>query len=295
VFENPFRSPGRWYRANLHAHTTASDGDISPEGAAKLYRKAGYHVLALTDHWFVGELPREHDDFLIIPGAEFDVGKPAQATSYHVVGLNLRTRGKIDRATLPGPQEAIDFINGEGGAAFVAHPYWSGLMASDMLGLKGSFAVEVYNTGCDLEILRGYSMVHWDDMLTLGGDVGAVAVDDGHRHQVDHGGAWTMIRAEELTLPAIMEALARGRYYSSLGPELLDLTVEAGKLRVTTSPVTSIALVSSPARGGRAFTAPGETITTAEFDLPTARYCRVEAIDAKGKTLWSNPVLLDGA
>ncbi len=291
MLENPFTYPGRWYRANLHAHTTNSDGDIAPADCAALYRRLGYHILAITDHWHVTDLSSERDDFLLLPGAEFNVGRAAQGTSYHLVGLNLASRGPVPHTPERGAQETIDAIRAEGGEAFLAHPYWSGLMASDVTPLRDCFAVEVYNTGCDIEILRGYSMVHWDDLLTLGWDCGAVAVDDGHRHAVDHGGAWTMIRAEALTIPAVMDALRRGRYYCSIGPEFRDLRIAEGRLRITTSPVASIALVSIPGHGGRVQAAEGETLTEAEFAVPQTRYCRVEITDARGKSAWSNPII----
>lgn len=292
MFDNPFRCPGNWYRANLHAHTTNSDGDLSPADCVEFYRRAGYQILAITDHWHVTDFTGDRADFLIISGAELDGGRSMQGTGYHVVGLNMRMRGKVERRPGASAQDIITLIGEDGGEALIAHPYWSGLMAPDMVGLAGCFAVEVYNTGCDLEILRGFSMAHWDDLLTLGHDFGGVAVDDGHHSAVDHGLGWTMIRAEELSVDAVMEALRRGRYYSSTGPEITDLRVADGRLRVTTSAVRSIALVSTPGRGGRAFGRNGRSITRAEFALPNARYCRIEAMDRHGKIAWSNPVLL---
>jgi len=43
----------RWYRGNLHTHTTNSDGDESPEFVANGYDTNGYDFLAITDHNFV--------------------------------------------------------------------------------------------------------------------------------------------------------------------------------------------------------------------------------------------------
>jgi hypothetical protein len=294
LFENPFRCPGNWYRANLHAHTTSSDGDLSPADCAEFYHNAGYQILAITDHWHVTDLVSDRSDFLIIPGAELDGGRTAQRTSFHIVGLNMRSRGRIEH---PGgtAQEIVDFIRNDGGEVVIAHPYWSGLMATEIAPVAGAFAIEVYNTGCDLEILRGFSTVQWDDLLSLGRDFGAVAVDDGHHHKVDHGLGWTMIRAAELSVEAVMEALLRGRYYSSIGPQIKDLRIADGRIRVKTSPVRSIALVSTPGRGGRAFGREGRNITQAEFALPASRYCRIEAIDREGKVAWSNPMLLPSA
>ena len=38
------------YKANLHAHTTASDGDVTLSDMVQAYYDAGYDILAITDH-----------------------------------------------------------------------------------------------------------------------------------------------------------------------------------------------------------------------------------------------------
>jgi len=38
---NPFTQAGEWYKANLHTHSTTSDGRQSPAETAEAYRKAG--------------------------------------------------------------------------------------------------------------------------------------------------------------------------------------------------------------------------------------------------------------
>jgi len=38
------------YKANLHTHTTRSDGSIAPQYVVDKYHQLGYHILALTDH-----------------------------------------------------------------------------------------------------------------------------------------------------------------------------------------------------------------------------------------------------
>ena len=39
-----------WYRANMHCHTTVSDGHYSPEDIKKAYKDMGYSIVAYTDH-----------------------------------------------------------------------------------------------------------------------------------------------------------------------------------------------------------------------------------------------------
>ena len=85
---------GNEYKACLHTHTTVSDGHYSPAEIKKSYRKAGYSVVAFTDH----ELLRRHDDladdsFLPLAGHEvalwshkYDRGEPKPHDRVH---LNL--------------------------------------------------------------------------------------------------------------------------------------------------------------------------------------------------------------
>src|SRR5947199_371909 len=48
---NPLAQDGTWLRCALHAHTTRSDGEQSPEELVNHYEQAGFDVLAITDHW----------------------------------------------------------------------------------------------------------------------------------------------------------------------------------------------------------------------------------------------------
>ena len=40
----------KWFKGNLHTHTTNSDGDTPPEHVAEWYLENGYDWLCLTDH-----------------------------------------------------------------------------------------------------------------------------------------------------------------------------------------------------------------------------------------------------
>ena len=63
-----------WYRANMHCHSTISDGHFTPEKIKEVYKKMGYSIVAYSDH----ELIRDHsnlsdDDFLAITASEFSI------------------------------------------------------------------------------------------------------------------------------------------------------------------------------------------------------------------------------
>ena len=282
MHENPFRTAGQWYRGNLHAHTTESDGDLPPGRAVWTYRHLGYDLLAITDHGKVTVLPEAPRDLILVPGVEVSCG------NYHLVALGVR-EVPASRSEAEVGQVIAD-VAAQRGLTLLAHPYWSGLATDQCLAAAGCCALEVYNTGCDLEIARGYSFVHWDDMLSRGAAIGAIAVDDGHHAAVDHGLGWVWVRAEAPTAEAILSALARGSYYASCGPRIEDISLAEGALTVRCSAVREIAAVSQPGRGNVVRADPVHALTEARFDLGWMRgHVRVQVTDALGRMAWSNP------
>ena len=61
------------YKANLHCHTTYSDGNLSPEQVKEHYKANGYSVVAFTDHNVLIDHSALNDkDFLALVGLEVD-------------------------------------------------------------------------------------------------------------------------------------------------------------------------------------------------------------------------------
>ncbi|MGO8971053.1 MAG: PHP domain-containing protein [Myxococcaceae bacterium] len=74
---------------DLHSHTTASDGEHSPEALLSLARAAGVTVLSVTDHDTVAALPRaaaaaEAEGLAFVPGIE--ISATAASREVHVLG-----------------------------------------------------------------------------------------------------------------------------------------------------------------------------------------------------------------
>ncbi|HUT25905.1 MAG TPA: CehA/McbA family metallohydrolase [Sumerlaeia bacterium] len=293
---NPFESPGRWRKANLHTHTTTSDGNKPPAERAAQYREAGYAVLALTDHEATNDVTNlSSDDFLVLSGMETHPDCPGSAIPYHVVCLNvphgMRCEGDVNAR--------IRQVKDAGGEAFVAHPYWCGFDVNHLLPVEGAIGLEVFNTTC-CGCGKGFSSVHWDNLLERGEIVPALAVDDVHHpHDVFQG--WTMIKAEDLTVEAIMEALRTGAYYSSCGPEIFEARLVDGTVRVECSPASEIHFIAQGPFGRSVYT-DGDgrrgrcsPIASAEFALSgEQKYVRVEIVDAHGRRAWTNPMIPGG-
>ena len=82
-------SEKRWYKGSLHAHSTESDGDESPENVAQWFRDHGYDWLVLSDHNRLTILPEDVDTPqsgkpLMIPGEELTVQLEDQDKAVYV-------------------------------------------------------------------------------------------------------------------------------------------------------------------------------------------------------------------
>ena len=68
---------GNFYKANLHCHTTVSDGNWTPEEVKKNYMAMGYSVIAYTDHDVLIPHPELADEnFLPLNSYEMEVNAP---------------------------------------------------------------------------------------------------------------------------------------------------------------------------------------------------------------------------
>ncbi len=301
----------RTYRGNLHLHSTRSDGAYAPGDAVRAYRARGYDFVCLSDHevYFNADA-YDRPDFLVLAGYEMacEMSRRETGQQYHVHGLldpSLRparpfnhdeAHAKPAYRNLATVQAMIDEMHRRGNALVMNHPDWSRNRFEDLLHLDGYFAIEIYNHQCEVAEASGYALSWWDYLLQRGRRVFGVAADDAHRGPMDTAvseffGGWVGVQAERFDQREIVRALVEGRSYSSQGPEIHDLRVEDGELRVQCSPVRFIRFIPYPAVG-RSFSNPdGSPLETARYRLQGDElYVRVECVDADGRVAWSNPV-----
>jgi len=290
---NPFAVDGRWYRGNLHTHSTNSDGRKSVEDAVGWYRDNGYDFMALTDHRLVSDTSElASDGFITIPGMEMHGPDPWLGINYHIVGLGIRS---FDRSNDEwGPQEAIDRVNADGGLAILAHPYWLGQTAADMSELEGFVGMEVFNSICDRNVAKGLSAVQWDDFGDTVGITWGFASDDTHWAYGEKGRGWVMVRTGDFSQDGLISALRAGHFYSSMGPQIHDVEITPTQVHVRCSPVCRASLVTARASGSSCHAPAGDLLTEATFDRrgPPAypeRYLRIEVEDIDGRVAWTNP------
>lgn len=286
---NPFQHSGKWYKANLHTHTLNCGDDIDIAKRIEQYKTAGFNILAITDHDQAHDVSGlSSDDFLVISGTELH--PPCHGWhQHHFICLNVPADFSTPLDT--DANTVVKMVKQAGGEVIYAHPYWNGHTIKHLLDVEDYLAIEVFNSTCTISG-RAYSSVHWDQLLNAGRIVSGIAADDTHIEN-DLFKGWIHIKAAELSVKAVMEALRTGCFYSSCGPAIEDFHIENSTAKIKTSPVTEIHFIGQGKFYGRSFYADnGDLLTNAELALADGfEYLRAEIIDQNGKHTWTNPII----
>jgi hypothetical protein len=242
---------------------------------------------------------------LVIPSVELNATAGGPEHDVHVLALGVGADPVIPENEFAPLPDVVAWIVANGGVPYVAHPYWSGLRTEQFEGCEGLAGIEVWNAGCELEIGRGSSTVHWDEALERRRLLYGIAADDSHHPGFDSGFAWTAVRTAERTQDAVLDALRTGSFYASTGPSIDKVTVDEIAVTVECSPAASVTLVSSRARGARANAGrlgyPKDSeilardanglITAVRLERPyDVPYGRIEVADPLGGRAWTNPL-----
>ena len=188
----------------LHAHTTWSDGALSPAQLVDLYGRAGFDVLAITDHTTrdgahvdaarfadylsaveaAAAIARSRYGMLVIPGLEltYDDANPLRAG--HAVAVGLREFvGVAD-----GLDEALAAARGHGAALIAAHPNHP-----ESLGPPGGHG-RTARFAAEWRELRGavdrFELVNRHESFAWVSAAGLPAVANGDFHRPEHLATW---------------------------------------------------------------------------------------------------------
>lgn len=209
---------GNFYKANLHCHTTNSDGKLSPEEVKSAYMKQGYSVIAYTDHDIL--LDRSslcEENFLALNGYELEVNEyipnatfkhlkcchmcfialtPENLNQalyhreYYLFGNapNFRSQLKFDES-LPDfervytPECISEMMKtGRDSGFFVTynHPVWSMETLNEYGNYNHMHAMEIVNNSCFVSGYNDYNEKIYDEMLLAGKKIFCTATDDNH-------------------------------------------------------------------------------------------------------------------
>ncbi len=291
-----FDSSMPFFKGNLHAHTTNSDGRRTPQEVIELYKAHGYDFLALTDHWKrTVEEPYYYEGMLLLPGIELDYTLSNQVI--HIVGINIDNTilDRVNRSHTA--RRGIRDIRLAGGRAILAHPAWSLNTQEVIASLPDLTATEIYNSvsGAPWNGDRADSTLILDVAAASGRLLNTVAADDSHFYNGEHCTSYIMLQAPELTVEAISTALDEGCFYATRGPRFQQIEYDGEEIRVKCDPVHRILFHSDlPYVGGRCREdESGEGLTEAVYRVNRERlerFVRIILIDKDGRRAWANPI-----
>lgn len=310
------------FKANLHCHSTVSDGKFTPEELKKLYKDNGYGILAFTDHEVLVPHTELNDgDFLALSGYEIQVYGdmelpkrlrrvshlnfyPQKAEECKMPFFNLGDVMRLDKtpdiskAVYDGDGDDYKEYSASGlnnlikkavSAGFIVsynHPTWSKEDASIYTNLEGLFAMEIYNNDAQLSGHDTYCPYVYEEMLRSGQRIGCIATDDTHNAR-DLFGGFTYIYADELRQDLIINALKNGDYFASRGPVINALWYENGVFNIECSAAREIVVSNSGRREPEKsiVRSVGNDITFAQFPISDLDvFVRFTVTDAEGKT-----------
>lgn len=304
MIDPAFAAPGRFWRGNLHTHSTLSDGVLAPAEVCRRYKAEGYDFIALTDH-FVGiydypiadTTPFRDAQFTTILGAELHSGVMQNGELWHILAVGLPAG--FARPNCPAWVPVADQETGAelaqrardaGAFVAIAHPEWSSLTMEDARTITAAHAVEVYNHGCTVGADRPHGFWTLDQLLSEGRRMTLCATDDAHFSEPDHFGGWVMVKAAENDSDALLTALKEGHHYASTGPEIHNVTWGEKSVLVECSAAASVIALGA---GSAAVSRHGESLTRVELPLAhvaESPWMRLSVIDRAGKRAWTNPV-----
>ena len=107
-------------RADLHLHTTASDGWPAPHQLVDYARATRLDVIAVTDHDTIEGALRAADYAAGFSKLHVVIGEEVSSRDGHIVALY------IERRIRPGMSAAatVHAIHEQGGLAVAVHPFW---------------------------------------------------------------------------------------------------------------------------------------------------------------------------
>lgn len=203
------------FKANLHSHSTLSDGRLTPQELKAAYKANGYQILAITDH----ESPKDHtllseEDFLLLTGYEAYI-RPDPQCAYDVfaseIHLNLFARDPHNETLICYNPAYCKYLSVEAQAALTKagsertreytvayinefirtarengylvsynHPVWSMEEESRLLAYEGCFSMEMVNGNSLVHNNMEYNGPLYDALLRHGKRWFVHGADDNH-------------------------------------------------------------------------------------------------------------------
>ncbi|MDA0710496.1 MAG: hypothetical protein O3B73_09860 [bacterium] len=232
MYLNPYTNSKRWLRGNLHGHTCCGRFmDVSQSGP--MFASLGYDFMAITDH---NKAPDEAQwqawqdqiPLILIPGEE-------NGGTDHLLELGVF---KVTETSSDDVAQRAQDLRHAGGFVAACHPQQYEHGARNVHATAGiAHAVEIFNglregRGCN-EVAN---VTIWDDVLTQGKRLWAIATDDFHCQYTTPGHGWVSVQVDEdatdVSWETLVAQLKRGAFFASTYPAFDQITLDGDTLRV---------------------------------------------------------------
>ncbi len=294
----------RWYKGDLHIHTSASDGRADTAQVLARLRECGHDFAAIADH----DLHTPGDDAsdpVLLPNCEFNTPH----------GDILSLFAEVERPENGVPQQIIDAINDAGGFPVIAHPKLREFShdaaeravtsANLIRDLSGYAAIEVYthNIGSGFQVAIDRLDAVWTWRIREGRTpVGlwGIACSDSHDPHTITPDVGIMVAAEECTQKALRSAIERGAFYSlAASPaRFREIQAQGRTVHVVADRAETLQLYGVPQAD---FTgerrrlaiawADGRGVAQIDYEVTGAEgFIRAEAMDRAGNLIYANPI-----
>ncbi len=203
------RTRARPLLAELHSHSSWSDGELSLRELVDLHGRKGFDVLCVTDHvirtddpWngdpdrhvsaprFAGylseieaEAERARDSYglLVVPGLELTFNDLDPGRAAHAVAIGLREHVPVDE----GIDAAIVAATAAGAALVAAHPFDSGMsQRRERLTLRFALDPELRR------LVHRHELFNRSQLFAWVAGAGLPVVAGGDVHRAAHLGGW---------------------------------------------------------------------------------------------------------
>jgi hypothetical protein len=229
-FAEPSPTPEKragWYRGELHSHSVHSDGAYTVEKLVNRAKAQEMDFLALTDHNTLAGLPElAATDFPTIPGVEL--------TTFHGHHIVLGARDLVVPWHREGERldvnEVAERLRANGALFALSHPFAIGdpvctgcRWTARELDPEHIDLIEVWHRRWDKDRTNNAdARLFWDELWRQGHRPTAIGVRDWHNkgHEAPLPGPlpMTVIHAESLDAPDLLDGLRAGAAYMTSGP-----------------------------------------------------------------------------
>jgi hypothetical protein len=258
----------------------------------------------LTDPAPLNAIYGAENKFLLIPGQEVTGrgdGKPVHANQIGAKKVVMpRTTGPVFDVL----QTDVNLIREAGALAQINHPNFGwALSGADLARVENGNFLEIWNGHPQVNNLGGGGVASaeamWDEALTAGKKLFAIADDDAHHFKIDRladptaaapGRGWIYVRSARVDAADILDAMARGDFYASSGVELTDIVATSTSLTVSIKADTFSKFRTEFIGAGGVVLAES-TVNPAVYTFKgTEKYVRARVFESNGKKAWTQAV-----